>query len=239
MSSAFLVGRPFGRKFGSERATRNRCCKGIQLIHVHVLVDKKEAQRLDCRRKIFHGSAVFPTLQRRSACSNCRCTRSRHTIIQRHIVIEYNCRARCGVHYDIMQLRKVMSSLPHRMSPNHITAPTRAREEAAVPSGCTCHVTQRTPINTHRVATTRRPWCCVANARSTTRDGTATSSQRASARRPTICGLPSDLGFARWLNLRVWRHIHGGTAGLVTGHKGFATITLGCPTLRRVATVNS
>ena len=57
--------------------------------------------------------------------------------------------------------------------------------------------------NTNRVATTRRAWCCVANARPTKRDRTAASSQRASAMRPTICGLPSDLCFAWWLRLRV------------------------------------
>ena len=42
----------------------------------------------------------------------------------------------------------------------------RAEEEAAVPNDRSCHVTQRTPINTNRVATTGRAWCCVANARS-------------------------------------------------------------------------
>ena len=35
----------------------NRCCKGIQLIHVHVPM--KEAHRLDCRRKKFTGGLCF------------------------------------------------------------------------------------------------------------------------------------------------------------------------------------
>ena len=67
------------------------------------------------------------------------------------------------------------------------------QEAAAVPSYGCCHVTQRTPINTNRAATTKRAWCCVANARSTKRERTAASSQRASAKKPTICGPPQTL----------------------------------------------
>ena len=38
-----LTSWPFGRKLKGGHATRNRCCKAIQLIHVHVLVDKRSA----------------------------------------------------------------------------------------------------------------------------------------------------------------------------------------------------
>ena len=68
-----------------------------------------------------------------------------------------------------------------------------------------CHVNQRTHANTNRVATTKRSWCCVANARPTKRDRTAASSQHPSEMRPTICGLPSHRGFTWWLRLRVCR----------------------------------
>ena len=114
---------PFGRKLKGGRATRNRCCKRIQLIHVHVVVDKRSVMP-GLQKKILHGSPVFPKerhkLQGRSACSNSRRTRSRHTIMQSHKINEYNCRPRCSVHHDIMQLCKV-------------TAATRAREEATRP----------------------------------------------------------------------------------------------------------
>ena len=87
--------------------------------------------------------------------------------------------------------------------PQHFTAPTCAREGAAVPNDCSCHVTHGKRLSTNRVAITGGAWYCVATARSTKRDRTAASSQRASAMRPTKCGLHSDLGFAWWLRLRV------------------------------------
>ena len=117
MSSAFLVclrrsrsssvnsltSRPFGRKLKSGRATRNRCCKGIQLKHVHVLLDERSATPGLQKDNIFQVSLVFP---------------EERPSLQGHMAIEYNCRARCSVHHDIMQLRKVTSSLPHKRSPS-------------------------------------------------------------------------------------------------------------------------
>ena len=107
-------------------------------------------------------------LKGRSACSNCRRTPS--------------CHPHPEPHDHRIQLPCTLQRPPSR-PPNHFTAPTRAREEAAVPSYRCCHVTQRTLIRTNRVATTRRAWSCVANARLTQRDRTAASSQRAPAMR--------------------------------------------------------
>ena len=119
MSSAFLVclrrsrlssvkaltSWPFGRKLKGGRATRKRCCKGIQHIHVHVLVDKKKrnAQRLDCRRKFFHGSLVFPGE---------RHTHSRVVLHARTADVRA-----LGTPSSRVQLCKVTSSSPHRRSP--------------------------------------------------------------------------------------------------------------------------
>ena len=100
----------------------------------------EEAQRLDCRRKFFH-SPFFPeerhTLEGRSACSSCRRMRSRHTIIQSHMVIEYNCRARCSVHCDTMQFRKVTSNLPHKK----VAVSTTARSQLVQGKRPLCLVT--------------------------------------------------------------------------------------------------
>ena len=230
-----LTSWPSGRKLKGGRATRNRCCKGIQLIHVHVFVDRRSATP---GRRQLSRCLVFPDdshkLQGRSACSNCRRTRSRHTIIQSHMVIEHNCRARCSNPQGHVQFAAQEVAFPTTTSRRQLV-----QEAAAVPSYCSCHVTQRTPINTNRVATTRRAWCCVANARSTKRDRAAASSQRASAKRPTICGPFLRLGLCMVAPFEcVSRcHVHDGT-DLVMGHKGFAKFTVGCHSLRRVATVN-
>ena len=118
-----LTSWPFGRKLEGGRATRNRCCAGIQLIYAHVAVAEE---------KLFHGSSVFPEellkLKGRSACSNCRRTPSGHPDPEPH--------------GHRIQLPCTLQRPPSRL-PTHFTAPTRAREEAAVPSYRSCHVTQR------------------------------------------------------------------------------------------------
>ena len=47
---------PFGRKLKGGRATRNLCCTGIHLIHVHVAVDQRRATPGLPKRNYFTGA---------------------------------------------------------------------------------------------------------------------------------------------------------------------------------------
>ena len=197
------------------RATRNRCCKGIQLIHAHVLVDESSATPGPQEKISFTGAfLVFPeerhTLQGRSACSNCRRTRSRHTPIQSHMVIEYNCRVRCSVHNDIMQLHKVTSRLPHRRSPSQpLHGANSSKEEAAVPSDS---MSPREHPST-QIELAPQEECGVA---SPTFDPPCTIELRPLRTRNEADHLwaPSDLGFAWWLRLHLCRNATFTTAPL-------------------------
>ena len=55
-----LTSWPFGRTLKGGRATRNRCCKEIQLIHVHVLVVKRSATPGPQQKNSFTGALFFP-----------------------------------------------------------------------------------------------------------------------------------------------------------------------------------
>ena len=105
-------------KLKGGRATRNREPSS----YTSMSLSMKEGQRLDWKRNTISRELCVAEerhkLQGRSARSNCRRTRSRHTIIHSHMIIEYNCRARCSIHHVIMQLRKVTSGLPRKKSPS-------------------------------------------------------------------------------------------------------------------------
>ena len=101
--------------------TQGRTCNAKPLLqenpaHTRPCRCRQKKRNAWTAEKILHGSPLFPKerhkLQGRSACSNCRRTRSRHTIMQSHKINEYNCRARCSLHHDIMQLRKVTAATP-------------------------------------------------------------------------------------------------------------------------------
>ena len=173
-----LTSWPFGRNLKGGAATRNRCFEGIQLIHIHVVVDKRSAT---------------PGLQKKNPqipVSFCMLELPTYALLAHH---------HPEPHHHQIQLPRTLQPPPrHKCNtarsrpvcrtggrpPNHFTTPTRAVEEAAVPT--------MSPINANRVATTGRAWCCVANVRFTMHDRTAASSQRASAMRPTMCGHPES-----------------------------------------------
>ena len=150
-----------------------------------------------------------------------------------HMIIEYNCRAHCIVHHDVMQLRKITSNSPHKKSPSQ---PLHDQLVQAKRPLCQMTVAAMSPRGHPSTQIELPPQGERGVTSPTLGPPSSTELPSLHAVRPTSCGLPSHLGFARWLRLRFCL---GATADFVMGHKGFAQFTIGCRTLRRVATTIS